>query len=811
MALTTGYKTDLDHFIKEFDSESKLHRVIADLLGKMGREEVRITHGTGERGKDIVFYAKGGMGERRLFACVVKNKAITGDVSSPSGAKAALNQAEQAFDEPHINLKGEEEWVDSVYVISPPECSPLAIESIKGRLRRRGQVDFFCGRRLLDLFSQFWPEFLWFESSILQSYLSGLRTGLQQDKALVNLILRKSMLSEAPKSFFEIYILPTFYRELATYKITFFHSFHINLFKRSISKRKLINTFCQMTDIAGILSTASMWEAEKEKVIVFEHAAHDTKNVIQFLDASWEKGFNEFAAKIAKEQGHAALSSLSKNTTPVHLTLSTEQMSKVEEIAETYTSGMVSFEKYVNDASKFAGRFNRNVVVSCFDFLNTKECLDHSKISSMARLLPFAIERNKSTGKYQYDECFLDHFDKSVLIAGPAGHGKTSFCKWAAIRDAHEMSQNKGNVLPVYFPLHGLSFGNIESFEKTFFKSKELQQLVESSMQGSATIGRIRLYLDGLDEVTTESRKKEIVELVRQAIEKIPTLQVIITSRDHVVGPWLGWLPRIEISEFTDEQVRQLVGNWVENETGIISEFYENLNKNESLSALMRVPLLGTLILALFRRVKELPPSRVKLYELFVELLCGGWDAAKEIKRECRYGPEDRTIVLTRLAVLLHFNNKRDALESEIKSAITTCVPLFRDKYKEFLHELLEDGLLVQTGNSFTFCHLSFQEFLVARDLNDPTGLRPNQALRWFYRGDDWWREVICFYLGMSTRPFETEQWLVKTAKKSASTGHNRKDVEARLEFLRRNLGEAFPGYKSKLPEKPLGLSKVEP
>ena len=103
MALKAQYRTDLEHFTMEFNSEDKLRRVIADLLGKMGREEVRITHGTGERGKDIVFYASGGMGERRLFACVVKNKPISGNISSTSGAKVVLNQAEQAFDEPHIN------------------------------------------------------------------------------------------------------------------------------------------------------------------------------------------------------------------------------------------------------------------------------------------------------------------------------------------------------------------------------------------------------------------------------------------------------------------------------------------------------------------------------------------------------------------------------------------------------------------------------------------------------------------------------------------------------------------------------------
>jgi len=713
MAPKAQYRTDLDHFSIEFNSEDKLRRVIADLLGKMGREEVRITHGTSERGKDIVFYASGGMGERRLFACVVKNKPITGNVASTSGAKVVLNQAEQAFDEPHINLMGKEEWVDCVYVISPYECSTLAIESIKGRLRRRGQVDFFCGRRLLDLFSQFWPTFLWFESSILQSYLGDLRTGLEQDRALINLILRKSMLSEAPKSFFEIYIQPTFYRELATFKITFSYIFRASSLFGKISKKELQNKFREMTDAARILSTASMWENDKKKVSIFENAACETSQVIKFLDASWEEEFKRFAAKVAKEQGQAALNNLRKKSVAVNLSLSKEQKSKVEKITELYATGMVTFKKQVISASEVARQCIRDYTDDSLYFLRTKECLDYCRVSDTARIIPFALERKKGIGRLEYDECFLDHLKESVLITGPAGHGKTSFCKWSAIRDANKMSQNKRNVLPVYFPLHALSFGKIGSFENTFFESYELRQLIEGSKQKKIASGRIRLYLDGLDEITTTDRRKEIVELVRRAIEKMPTIQVIMTARDHVVGPWLGWLPRIEISEFTDNQVRQLVGNWLENKTTIMNEFYRELKKTESLLSLMRVPLLGTLILALFRRVKELPSSRVKLYELFVELLCGGWDAAKEIKREGRYGPEDKAIVLTRLAVQLHFNQKRDATKFEVETAIKSCVPRFHQKYEELLHELLEDGLLVQFGTNFTFCHLWFQEFLL--------------------------------------------------------------------------------------------------
>jgi hypothetical protein len=52
----------------------------------------------------------------------------------------------------------------------------------------------------------------------------------------------------------------------------------------------------------------------------------------------------------------------------------------------------------------------------------------------------------------------------------------------------------------------------------------------------------------------------------------------------------------------------------------------------------MHVPLLGTLVIAVFKKMKSLPESKIKLYEIFVELMCGGWDLAKNVRRDTRFG-----------------------------------------------------------------------------------------------------------------------------------------------------------------------------
>jgi hypothetical protein len=195
----------LDRFARGFKSEDHLRKAIAELLGRMKFTGVRITHGALEKGKDIVFYNDGPFGERRLFACVVKRDAITGQADDhKNGAptivnkvvQGALNQIHSALDSPISEGRGAEERIDSVYVISPYECPPATIESVKEQVRRSGQIHFFCGYALLELFLKHWEDFLLFESDVLLSYLTGLRKGLDDDRALVNMILRKPFLAE---------------------------------------------------------------------------------------------------------------------------------------------------------------------------------------------------------------------------------------------------------------------------------------------------------------------------------------------------------------------------------------------------------------------------------------------------------------------------------------------------------------------------------------------------------------------------------------------------------------------------------------
>ena len=101
--------------------------------------------------------------------------------------------------------------------------------------------------------------------------------------------------------------------------------------------------------------------------------------------------------------------------------------------------------------------------------------------------------------------------------------------------------------------------------------------------------------------------------------------------------------------------------------------------------------------------------------------------------------------------------------------------------------------MLVRLGPALTFAHLSFQEFLTARDLRDPQGTRPKQALGWYLNGQDWWKESLAFYATLSDRPGDTDEWIIKRALESNATSA---DLKWRVNYLRNAIKMAFPAYQ---------------
>ena len=162
-----------------------------------------------------------------------------------------------------------------------------------------------------------------------------------------------------------------------------------------------------------------------------------------------------------------------------------------------------------------------------FSRLRSPAYLATSKIDDLCDSAPFGFLEYKATVQMTFTPGFLESWDSSILIVAPAGYGKTSFCRWHALNDIDRLSQHLSDVLPVYLPLHQFSTSQIDSFRQMYepYVGQSALLTAEKHAKRSQQSQRLRVYLDGLDEIPHEERRRHIMLLVQDAVD-----------RDHFTG-----------------------------------------------------------------------------------------------------------------------------------------------------------------------------------------------------------------------------------------------------------------------------------
>jgi len=157
-------KLDKLETLQRIDSEDKFReKVLIPLFDKMGLAPVH-THGTNERGKDIVCKEENAFGNREWLAIVVKIGKITGSTSGTSGFQTVLNQIKEAFDYPYKdpNTKNNVS-INKVQVITNDKIIATAQEKIVDKLGAAGaehaNVHFLGDEKLSALIDEHWSDF----------------------------------------------------------------------------------------------------------------------------------------------------------------------------------------------------------------------------------------------------------------------------------------------------------------------------------------------------------------------------------------------------------------------------------------------------------------------------------------------------------------------------------------------------------------------------------------------------------------------------------------------------------------------------
>ncbi|MGE0681976.1 MAG: SUMF1/EgtB/PvdO family nonheme iron enzyme [Candidatus Binatia bacterium] len=170
-------------------------------------------------------------------------------------------------------------------------------------------------------------------------------------------------------------------------------------------------------------------------------------------------------------------------------------------------------------------------------------------------------------------------------------------------------------------------------------------------------------------------------------------------------------------------------------------------------------PLILTVIALLHREDLKLPERRVDLYAKVVELMLGRRDERRGVESRAvfdhlLFGLEERQEVFQTIALHMHARAAKEIDVGDLKDLLTadfgrrtTEWSVIERAVKRFLQNVLErTGLLVDAGNeSYSFPHLSFQEYLVARQMADSETYVEDTLKR---LADPFWREAIRLEFG---------------------------------------------------------------
>jgi formylglycine-generating enzyme required for sulfatase activity len=298
------------------------------------------------------------------------------------------------------------------------------------------------------------------------------------------------------------------------------------------------------------------------------------------------------------------------------------------------------------------------------------------------------------------------------------------------------------------------------------------------------------ILFDGLDEVAKMHLRPIVVQAIESFTEKYmrrSQSRFLVTCRvlsyENMSKKLAGWR-EYEIALFSQEQIREFIERWytlhAAQETGRAMEYTRK--KPELLAAVQvgeprrlhevaRYPIVLTMI-AIVHASYELPDNRAEVYEQCVDLLLNKWQYTRSIggiketrslAAELNLPPGSIYEPLYEIAFKAHEGHSSERGRTEDSGSLIT-----EGFIDGILHDHWQDrtkvdtfieycqrsnGLLMWRGtvelagsnvrrNEYTFPHLTFEEFLASRYLQDR---EPEEARRLLDDAHDRWREPIKF------------------------------------------------------------------
>ncbi len=387
--------------------------------------------------------------------------------------------------------------------------------------------------------------------------------------------------------------------------------------------------------------------------------------------------------------------------------------------------------------------------ISKNQLLNLNE-LTEQEYSSLNEI----YDKGFTSSKESIDATEIIKKHKRITFFGKPGAGKTTLLKKVTL----EYLENKISPFKIPIFLEIKSFVAQENYPKineyllSYFDELEVE-ITDNEIKQLLDKGVFVFLFDGLDEVEEEHQAKIVNYIDRYFVGRNKQCQVVLSSRILSRKYTSRHFREFEISDFSDEQIKNFLQSWFTKDSSIAYELKRAIDKNKRLFELATSPLLLTLICIVYEnRDKKLPETRAELYKEGIDVLVEKWDEDKHVKRYSKANrvPEiHQKAALQKLAFYFFSKDKIFFYRDEYQKQLLTISKNVTDNISSFEDIDFQNGIIVERANNiFSFSHLTFQEYLTAKELLEQSAIEKDRVygIVASHIFNSRWREVIILF-----------------------------------------------------------------
>lgn len=394
-------------------------------------------------------------------------------------------------------------------------------------------------------------------------------------------------------------------------------------------------------------------------------------------------------------------------------------------------------------------RFSKNLVVNKIGFSKDTSLEDVYISPNLTSTTPEKARYiNLGEPIVENGNDFFEIFElnNKLVILADAGAGKSTLLYNLIVKLSSEFkSTNNEAVIPLIIELSMIPMGRISDFNdfKKWIRNyvSEVFGYIDFEVKENC---RYLLLLDGYDEL--KSHHDRMLDFITK-LSHVFLNGIIVTSRPSRIPNLNSDFHFYKLNPFSNDEIKKFLSNWYGENDKKADDVYNYIVGDRILLNFCRTPLILSLfaILSFREDIHNLPKRRTEIYQQIIELLVDKWDAMREIKSE--YLPMIKHFVLEKIAYLTHCKGSKFFYFEDVLKISNTYTDLSEHDTFLLLDELVfRSSIIMRVDvNTYSFVHLSFQEFFCAKYLFRFYDAHKIQSVLF----NQWWINTMKFYFGL--------------------------------------------------------------